>query len=142
MRNLTVTLGLVVAVLLVGCQSVDVGQPCSMACSPGQSATCSYLTGLDSQDVTSDYLETGKTVCENLVCIKSAKPAGSNVKNNPYCSKACVSDSDCSTGETGLVCRQVLPDQAFLTSLPADVRAQYLGGIGLTSYCAIPLSQP
>jgi hypothetical protein len=114
--------------MLGGCQDPDVGQRCSFD-APGLS-----------DPVTSDYLETGKTECENLVCIWSPPlPAGSPVENNPYCSKPCVSDSDCSKDETGLVCRTVVLDPAFLASLPEDVRAKYLGDVQFSSYCAAPL---
>ena len=114
--------------MLAACQDPDVGQSCSFDV-PG-------VTG----PVATDYLETGKTECENLVCIRSPDPpAGSSVKNNPYCSKPCVSDSDCSKGETGLVCRSVILDPEFLASLPEDVRQKYLGDVQFSSYCATPL---
>ncbi len=54
-----------------------------------------------------------------------------------YCSKPCVSDQDCYKSETGLVCRQMVLDPAFVASLPPD-QQQYLGGIQFSSYCAVP----
>jgi len=115
--------------MLAACQQPDVGQSCSFD-----------VPGVGPGPVTADYLETGKTECENLVCIRSPDPpAGSHVKNNPYCSKPCVSDSDCSKSETGLVCRTVVLDPQFLASLPEDVKQKYLGDVQFSSYCATPL---
>ena len=115
--------------MLAGCQQPDVGQLCSFD-----------LPGVGPGPVSADYLETGKTECENLVCIRSPPPpAGSRIKNNPYCSKACVSDADCAKGETGLVCRAVVLDPQFLASLPDDVRRKYLGDVQFSAYCAAPL---
>lgn len=115
--------------MLAACQQPDVGQLCSFD-----------LPGAADAPVQADYLETGKTECENLVCIRSPdQPAGSRVKSNPYCSKPCVSNSECSTGDTGLVCRSVVLDPAFLASLPEDVRQKYLGDVQVSSYCAAPL---
>jgi hypothetical protein len=114
--------------MLPGCQQPDVGQSCSFDV-PGLSGP-----------VAADYLETGKTECENLVCIRSPElPPGSPVRSNPYCSKPCVSDGDCSRDETGLVCRAVVLDPEFLASLPEDVRRKYLGDVQFSNYCAAPL---
>ncbi len=116
---------------LAGCQEADVGQKCAFD-----------LPGIDEGNVAADYLETGRAECENLVCIKSPPPpAGSKVKNNPYCSKPCVSNSDCAEGQTGLQCRAVVLDPTFINSLPADVRKLYLGDIQFSNYCAAPLPQ-
>lgn len=105
--------------LLAGCQDPDVGQRCSLS--------------IEMQNVSADWFETGNTQCDALVCMQSPG------KENPYCSKACVSDRDCYSGETGLVCRAVVLDQEFLAALPPDVRARYLGDISISNYCAIPL---
>ena len=114
--------------MLPGCQDPDVGQ------------SCSFDVVVPGGVLTADYLETGKTECENLVCIRSPDPApGSRVANNPYCSKPCVSDSDCSKDETGLVCRTVVLDPGFLAGLPDEVRRKYLGDVQFSSYCAAPL---
>jgi hypothetical protein len=110
---------------LAGCQSPDVGQPCSLDI-PGTSGA-----------VTADYLETGKTECDSLVCLKSPAPA-SYKGSNPYCTKPCASDNDCYPDQTGLKCLDVLPDQKFLDSLSAEDRAKYLGSINLGKYCKIP----
>jgi len=107
--------------LLAACQDPDVGQACSLsreqpALAPG-----------------ADWFETGNFECVNLVCILSPGKA------SPYCSKACVSDRDCYTGETGLVCRPVVLDQEFLALLDPAVRQRYLGDLQISSYCAVPL---
>ena len=114
--------------LCAGCQGPDVGQSCTIA-------------GLDPQQpVAADWLVSGAVACDNLVCIGSPpSPAGSKVKNNPYCSKACVSDRDCYHSETGLSCRQVVLDPDFLAQLDDDTRRKYLGDVAFSSYCAIPL---
>jgi hypothetical protein len=115
--------------MLAGCQQPDVGQQCSFD-----------VPGVTDGPVAADYLETGKTECENLVCIRSPDPPpGSGVENNPYCSKPCVSDGDCSRSETGLVCRAVVLDPEFLASLPEDVRRKYLGDVEFSNYCAVPV---
>lgn len=117
------------SVALGGCQDPDVGQKCSF---DGNLAT------LTAGDVPADYLETGITSCDSLVCIKSPKPP-SQVKNNPYCSKVCVSNADCSQSDTGLVCRQVVLDPTFINSLDPAVRQKYLGDTQFAFYCAAPL---
>ncbi len=118
--------------LLVGCQDPDVGQPCTFDLEAATDTT-----------ISADYLETGKTECENLVCIKSPPlPSNSKVKSNPYCSKPCVSNSDCSESDTGLVCRTVVIDPNFVKSLPPEQQQKYqdfLGAIQFSSYCAAPL---
>ncbi len=109
--------------ILAACQGPDVGQACSLRATgtgtaPGPGA---------------DWFETGNFECVNPVCIQSYGRA------TPYCSKACVSNRDCYTGSTGLVCRAVVLDQEFLAALPPDVRAKYLGEIQSSDYCAVPL---
>jgi len=114
--------------MLAACQQPDVGQSCSFD-----------VPGIAPGPVSADFIETGKTECENLVCIRSPDPpAGSKVRNNPYCSKPCVSDSDCARGETGLVCRAVVLDPEFLASLPEETRQKYLGDVQFSNYCAAP----
>jgi len=127
--------------LAAGCQDPDVGQRCTLG-----------YAAANADPVSADWLESGNAGCPNLVCMKSPVPAGgTRVKNNPYCSKGCVSDRDCYSGETGLVCRQVVLDPdflAFLDSLdpsqcgaPAgtNCRQKYVGDVQFSSYCAMPL---
>jgi hypothetical protein len=111
------------ALLVAGCQDPDVGQPCTFD-----------LSG--NEEVPGDYLETGKTECENLVCIRSPTRA------TGYCSKPCVATSDCSQSDTGLVCRPVVVDQNWVQSLTPEQQQKYndyLGSIQFSNYCALPL---
>jgi hypothetical protein len=134
--------------VLAGCQGPDVGQKCELQTGAGG-------VNLNVVSVPADFFESGNLGCDNLVCIKSPdQPAGSRVTNNPYCSKACVSNSDCSQSETGLVCRPVTVDLNFINSLPRAQRDQYYQVLGcqiasdgtptqcplqFQSYCAAPL---
>jgi hypothetical protein len=116
-------------VALAACQDPDVGQACTL-----------HVQGQGTGPVAADWFETGNTSCVNLVCIQSPMPAGeTKVKHNPYCSKACVSNRDCYSSDTGLDCRAVVLDQEFLAALDADTRAKYLGDIQFSNYCAIRL---
>ncbi len=133
----TSSAGFVLGVLLLvaGCQGPDVGQSCRIQ--TGQ-------VDLNSTAVPADFFESDPASgCDNLVCIRSPdQPAGSKVKNNPYCSKPCVSNADCFQSDTGLVCRPVTVDTNFIKTLPQDVQDQYqllLGEISFSSYCAAPL---
>jgi hypothetical protein len=112
---------------LAGCQDPDVGQRCTFT-----------LAGVDPAAAAADYLETGPlTECETLVCIVS--PPTSRLKNNPYCSKPCVSNAECSQDQTGLVCRAVVLDPTFINSLDQQTRDKYLGQFAFSNYCAAPL---
>jgi len=103
---------------LAGCQGPDVGQACTIQ-AVGE-------VDLNKTSVPADFFESGNLSCDNLVCIKSPdQSAGSKVKSNPYCSKACVSNSDC-----------------FESDTPQETQDQYqllLGQISFSSYCAAPL---
>lgn len=126
--------------LLLACQGPDVGQSCTISASALQSAPAA-----------ADFVEFGNPTCDSLICIESpAQPAGSKVKNNPYCSKACVSNDDCYQNDTGLVCRPVTVDVNYLASLPAATQQEYLNLLGCqgktlqqcnqaSSYCAAPV---
>jgi hypothetical protein len=150
MRTATTFL-LALSAVLAGCQSPDVGQPCTLQVGQDPSAV-----NLNTTSVPADFLESGAdNGCDNLVCIKSPdQPSGSAVKSNPYCSKQCVSNSDCFQDETGLVCRQVMVDRNFINSLPDAQRREYYQILGcqlladgtptqcplqFESYCATPL---
>lgn len=125
-RNFTALLPALLAAALAGCQDPDVGQACTI-----------HVANLPAT-VPADWMETGNTGCVNLVCIASPDPSGS-AKHNPYCSKACVSDRDCYSGQTGLICRQVVLDSEFLAALSEADRTKYLGDIQFSNYCALPL---
>jgi hypothetical protein len=129
MRTAATALIALILAALAGCQAPDVG------------AQCQFGVPLPST-LAVDYVETGNTECDNLVCIASPIPTGSKVKWNPYCSKPCVGDSDCSPSDTGLSCRKVVLDDAFLATLSPDVKQKYLGNTSAFSqYCAAPLPQ-
>jgi hypothetical protein len=113
--------------ILAACQGPDVGQACTLR-----------AAGLGPQPG-ADWFETGNFQCVNPVCIQSYQaPGPSKVKHNPYCSKACVSNRDCYSGETGLTCRAVVLDQDFLAGLDPATRQKYLGEVQFSNYCAIP----
>jgi hypothetical protein len=129
---------LAAALALTACQDPDVGQPCKITWGTGETATAPpdpvtlFKTG------GSDWFESGNTQCENLVCIVSPEPPGSRYSGGGYCSKPCVSDQDCFQSETGLVCRQLVLDPAFLKELDTfdpSLRQKYLGDIQFSSYC-------
>jgi hypothetical protein len=129
---------LAVLLALGACQSPDVGQPCTISWGTAETAPPPPDPVTLFQNKGSDWFETGNTSCENLVCIVSPEPAGSRYAAGGYCSKPCVSDQDCFQSETGLVCRQLLLDPAFLKELDTldpKLRQQYLGDIQFSSYC-------
>lgn len=117
------------AALLAGCQSPDVGQACQLDLTVPPEATAA------------DYLELGRAECENLVCIQSPTTvAGNEVRR--YCSKPCVSNSDCAPGDTGLLCRDVVLNEAFIGQLQQQDPAlaqKFLGPGRNSRYCATPL---
>lgn len=140
--------------LLSGCQSPDVGQQCT-------------IQFLKQGSVPVDYVQFGNTECEDtLTCLRSPLPAGTKIAgtvtarcltetspeviagaavagtNCGYCSKPCVSNSDCFQSETGLECRQVVLDPTFINNLDPTVRQQFLGDSTRSSYCAAPQSSP
>lgn len=122
--------------LLSGCQSPDVGQRCRIP----NSTSAVHPTPAD---IRGDYLENGNPVCDNLVCIISPVVDGGRYNTCEgefcgYCSKPCVSDQDCFRSETGLACRQMVLDVAFMESLPLELRQKYLADIQFSSYCAVP----
>jgi hypothetical protein len=138
MRRPVPKMVLVAAILALGaCQKPDVGQPCNIswgntAGDPPAPPPPNPTT------ITSDYFESGNTECENLVCIVSPATPGSRYAAGGYCSKPCVSNSDCFQSETGLVCRQMVLDDLFLAQLDPALRDKYLGEVRFSSYCGVP----
>jgi len=131
---------LALVALLAGCQDPDVGQRCRVPRDPLAQVSPDPVT------ITGDYLETGNAACDNLVCIVSPAVSGGAYNDCPggecgYCSKPCVSDQDCYRSETGLACRQMVLDPAFiqqLTESDPELAAMYLADIQFSSYCAVP----
>lgn len=127
------------AVLALGaCQEPDVGQPCQLDIfQAGLPIDVEGAGGQVCSDVAADYFRSGAIECDNLICIRSATGACGDAAiaaANPlairkFCSKACVSDRDCFSGETHLSCRQIVLDPVFIAGLPPDVRQKYLGAI-------------
>lgn len=126
------------AALAGGCQSPDVGARCTIAWA--DPSTAPTPTGIDG-----DYLETGNLACDSLVCIVSpaqtGEYSGCDGTACGYCSKPCVSDTECYKSETGLVCRQMVLDPDFIASLDPAVAERYLGDARYSRYCAVPLQQ-
>jgi hypothetical protein len=130
------------ALLALACQKPDVGSSCTLQW--GTSASTPPPTPMTA---TADYFQTGNLACDDLVCIVSPASAGSRWTANcdattgtncGYCSKPCVSNQDCYTSDTGLVCDLILPDPAFVASLDPAVRQRYLADIAFSSYCVVP----
>ena len=116
--------------LLAGCQEPDVGQSCAVNIRVGGE----LLTG---ETTPAEFVQNGATECDNLICILSPDREG-RAENNPYCSKACVSDDECSPDETGLRCLRVAPDETLLAELTDEQRQQFVGGNASSFYCALP----
>ena len=128
------------ALALAACQDPDVGDPCTL-----QWGSDSSLPPPTPTTAAGDYFQSGNTACDDLVCIVSpasaesayAKDCAKDSTKCGYCSKPCVSNDDCYTGETGLVCDLVLPDPAFVATLDPTVRERYLGDISFSSFCVV-----
>jgi hypothetical protein len=134
-------LAVAAAIALAACQGPDVGQPCKLDWN-----TTGTPPPPTPQTATGIYFEDGNLACDELVCIIS--PAGSDPRysscSDPtddvcgYCSKPCVSNNDCFTSKTGLVCQQILLDPAYLATLSPTVRQTYLADVAYSSYCVAP----
>lgn len=126
--------------LAVACQDPDVGNPCTLTW--GQDATTPPPKPVDLPADGGDYFESGNFACEGLVCIVSPAAAGTRYGCTElgcgYCSKPCVSNDDCYESDTGLVCRQMVLDPAFLAQLDEATRQRYLSDVQYSSYCAVP----
>jgi hypothetical protein len=136
-------MALVAAALALGaCQEPDVGQPCRF--SWGNPETYPVADRLNPacvksspECIKSEWFESGNTECENLVCIMSPVTGG-RYASGAYCSKPCVSNSDCYEEKTGLVCRQIVLDPLFLQQLDSNLKQKYLGETQFSSYCTVP----
>lgn len=130
--------------LALACQDPDVGAPCTLSWGTPPAPR--------PQEIQGEYFQSGNIGCEDLVCIVSPSTDTSseyvtrcedNGDNCGYCSKPCVSNEDCYTSDTGLVCDLVLPDAAFLAELDRTpegraLRERYLADIAFSSYCVLP----
>jgi hypothetical protein len=137
------------AALLSGCQEPDVGQRCDIQWNSEWQTDPTKLKPPTPETVPGDYLETGNSACDSLVCIVSpadsgeyATCAGGEYEQCGYCSKPCVSDAECYESETGLVCRQMVLDPEFIALLEETdplLAEKYLGDARYSRYCAVPL---
>jgi len=137
-RALKLLLALAPLLAVAGCQDPDVGTRCTL--SWGSDPATPPPTPISAAG---DYFETGNTACEDLVCIVSPASAESRYGGCVagacgYCSKPCVSNQDCFTDETGLVCDQLLLDPAFLAALDDATRQRFLSEVAASSYCVTP----
>jgi hypothetical protein len=112
-------------VTLMACQGSDVGTPCRLIAATQQLPT----NPIDDAKVPADFVAFHVPTCDDLICIKSPQ------RDSGYCSRPCVSNSDCSTG---LICRQLtFPETIFLDHPELkDQYAQYLGSVTASTYCA------
>ncbi|HUL59605.1 MAG TPA: adventurous gliding motility lipoprotein CglC [Anaeromyxobacteraceae bacterium] len=145
MRSAVAVSAVAALALLGACQSADVGQRCTLGGNNPVAVTPADALG--------DYLETGNPACDNFVCIVSPIQQASapgdiysrygqcadGTSLCGYCSKPCVSNEDCFHSKTGLECRQMVLDPAFLATLDDATRQAYLADIQFSSYCAVPL---
>jgi hypothetical protein len=142
MRRLAPKMVLAATILALGaCQQPDVGQPCNITWGTSDSAPPPPTPTTLFQSGGSDWFESGNTACENLVCIVSPVAPGARYATGGYCSKPCVSNSDCFQSETGLVCRQMVLDPLFLAQLDQidpTLKQKYLGDVQFSSYCGVP----
>jgi hypothetical protein len=102
-----------------------------------------------------DFISSGDSDCENLVCIREANPAmGFYDDTDGYehgrCSNNCIVDqgnshsSNCGEAEKGLICRQLALDQSFIdaycNSDPAGCQCIF-GTDTSATYCVDPNAQ-
>jgi len=141
MRRHALLLAIAALAALAACQDSDVGRPCKLGWAengPSPAPTPQTAAG--------DYFETGNLGCDDLVCIVSPAPAGSRYGDCSdeangvcgYCSKPCVSNRDCDTEDTGLVCDLLLLDPEYLGTLDPETRQRYLSDTISSSYCVVP----
>src|SRR5512133_1770943 len=143
MRSRSLLAAALAVASLAGCQKPDVGGQCNIAWNPNwkNDGTAPPPVAVELPPGGSDYFDSGNLACDGLVCIVSPATTGEYAFTTPgegYCSKPCVSNTDCYSSETGLVCRQMVLDPVFLEQLDAATRARYLADIQYSSYCAVP----
>jgi hypothetical protein len=130
---------------LAACQDPDVGRPCKLGWNETWEADGTQPPPTP-QTAAGDYFETGNLGCDDLVCIVSPAAAGTDYGECSdaanwvcgYCSKPCVSNRDCDTEETGLVCDLLLLDPEYLGTLDPETRQRYLSDVVSSSYCVVP----
>lgn len=130
------------ATAMSACQRPDVGARCNLAWNANwqTDGTPPPPTPSTAQG---DYFESGNIGCDDLTCIVSPAAPGTKYGSCSgdacgYCSKPCVSNADCYSSSTGLVCDQIVLDPAFLATLDETTKQRYLGEIRFSSYCVVP----
>ncbi len=126
---------------LPACDKPDVGSRCPLTWNPNVGVPAPTPT-----TALGDYFESGNPGCDDFICIVSKAKAGTRYGSCSgdkcgYCSKPCVSNRDCYSGSTGLVCDTVVLDQTFITTLQQQdpaLLSRYLGEIRLSNYCVVP----
>ncbi len=152
MRRLVV-LGLAFAA--IGCKPPsDLDNPCRLEV-PDPMNDGGYIVlkaGDPSIDTRFDFISTGNSDCENLVCIRMHDPADgfyddSDGNAHGRCSNTCIPTSadgkstDCSGSVSALVCQQLSFSQTFIDSFcqsdPADCSSVF-GDNASATYCVDP----
>lgn len=126
---------------LPACDKPDVGARCTLSWNPNAEVPAPTPT-----TALGDYFESGNLGCDDLICIVSKAKTGSKYASCSgtacgYCSKPCVSNRDCYSGSTGLVCDSVVLDETFIATLEEEdpeLLDRYLGEIRLSDYCVVP----
>ncbi len=132
---------LITLVALPACDKPDVGARCKLGWNPNADVPPpTPATALG------DYFESGNPDCDDLICILSPAKTGSKYNSCSgdscgYCSKPCVSNKDCYSGSTGLVCDAVVLDPTFISTLEEndpELLNTYLGETRFSNYCVVP----
>ncbi len=127
---------------LPACDKPDVGSRCTLSWNDKWKTDPSATPPPTPATAGGDYFESGNTDCDDLICIVSPAASGSKYGSCSgeacgYCSKPCVSDRDCYTSSTDLVCAQLILDPVFIASLDEATRQRYLGEIQFADYCVV-----
>jgi hypothetical protein len=130
-----------ILLLTFGCNPPsDLGNVCELRLADGGLWTSAVSP-------TDDFIYSGTTQCENLVCLR---PAGSPLDAGyGLCSNNCTPKNasdpnslsdDCNGRESGLVCRQIALDPSFIKAILAQdggkqLLQEVLGGNTIPTYC-------
>jgi hypothetical protein len=148
-------LGLAIAVFAFGScsESTDLGNPCRLMKPTGDGGLVPISVGDTIINNNFDFLSTGDSDCEDLICLRIHGPDGG--VNTAYddsdgiahgsCSTGCIDKTDCGESSKGLVCQQLSFDQKFLDQLksadPATYQ-EYFGDQATATYCVDPTKEP
>ena len=153
-----IALGLAASVALIACNvPTDLNNPCRLSePDPNNDGGLIFILSTDTATVSPDFdfISSGDSDCENLVCIRVAHPAMGFYDDTTYwggrCSNNCIVDeannhsSNCGEAEKGLACRQLSLDQTFIDSYcasnPAGCQSTF-GNDTSATYCVDPNAQ-